>query len=69
MINGEVTLIINTPLGKKSFYDDTYIRRAALQYGISCLTTLTAATAAVHGIRSLRMGMKTITTIQEQHAR
>jgi carbamoyl-phosphate synthase large subunit len=69
MINGEVTLIINTPLGKKSFYDDTYIRRAALQYSISCLTTLTAATAAVHGIRSLRLGMKTITTIQEQHAR
>ena len=69
MINGEVTLIINTPLGKKSFYDDTYIRRAALQYGISCLTTLTAATAAVHGIRSLRLGMKTITTLQEQHAR
>jgi carbamoyl-phosphate synthase large subunit len=69
MINGEVTLIINTPLGKKSFYDDTYIRRTALQYSISCLTTLTAATAAVHGIRSLRLGMKTITTIQEQHAR
>ncbi|MEA2163686.1 MAG: carbamoyl-phosphate synthase large subunit [Thermoanaerobaculia bacterium] len=69
MINGEVTLIINTPLGKKSFYDDTYIRRTALQHSISCLTTLTAATAAVHGIRSLRLGMKTITTIQEQHAR
>jgi carbamoyl-phosphate synthase large subunit len=69
MINGEVTLIINTPLGKKSFYDDTYIRRTALQHGISCLTTLTAATAAVDGIRSLREGVKTITTIQEQHAR
>jgi carbamoyl-phosphate synthase large subunit len=69
MINGEVTLIINTPLGKKSFYDDTYIRRAALQHGISCLTTLTAATAAVDGIRSLREGIKTITTLQEQHAR
>jgi carbamoyl-phosphate synthase large subunit len=69
MINREVTLIINTPLGKKSFYDDTYIRRAALQYSISCLTTLTAATAAVDGIRSLREGLKTITTLQEQHAR
>ena len=69
MINGEVTLIINTPLGKKSFYDDTYIRRTALQHGISCLTTLTAATAAVDGIRSLREGVKTITTLQEQHAR
>jgi carbamoyl-phosphate synthase large subunit len=69
MINGEVTLIINTPLGKKSFYDDTYIRRTALQHSISCLTTLTAATAAVDGIRSLREGVKTITTLQEQHAR
>jgi len=69
MINGEVTLIINTPLGKKSFYDDTYIRRAALQHGISCLTTLTAATAAVDGIRSRREELRTITTIQEQHAR
>jgi len=69
MINGEVKLIINTPLGKKSFYDDTYIRRTALQHGISCLTTLTAATAAVDGIRSLREGIKTITTLQEQHAR
>jgi carbamoyl-phosphate synthase large subunit len=69
MINGEVTIIINTPLGKKSFYDDTYIRRTALQHGISCLTTLTAATAAVHGIRSLRQGLKSITTLQEQHAR
>jgi carbamoyl-phosphate synthase large subunit len=69
MINGEVTLVINTPLGKKSFYDDTYIRRASLQYGISCLTTLTAATAAVDGIRSLREGLATITTLQEQHGR
>jgi carbamoyl-phosphate synthase large subunit len=69
MINGEVMLVINTPLGKKSFYDDTYIRRTALQHGISCLTTLTAATAAVDGIRSLREGIKTITTLQEQHAR
>src|SRR3954454_23552089 len=69
MINGEVTLIINSPLGKKSFYDDTYIRRAALQHGISCLTTLTAATAAVDGIRSLREGITSITTLQEQHAR
>jgi carbamoyl-phosphate synthase large subunit len=68
LINGEVSLVINTPLGKKSFYDDAYIRRAALQYGIPCLTTLTAATAAVHGIRSLREGMRTITTLQEQHA-
>jgi carbamoyl-phosphate synthase large subunit len=69
MINAEVTLVINTPLGRKSFYDDTYIRRTALQHGITCLTTLSAATAAVDGIRSLREGAATITTLQEQHGR
>jgi carbamoyl-phosphate synthase large subunit len=68
LINGEVSLVINTPLGKKSFFDDAYIRRVSLQYGIPCLTTLTAATAAVHGVRSLREGMRTIATLQEQHA-
>jgi carbamoyl-phosphate synthase large subunit len=69
MINREVTLVINTPLGRKSFYDDTYIRRTALQQGIPCLTTLCAATAAVDGIRSLREGVVTIATLQEQHGR
>jgi len=69
LINGEVNLVINTPLGRKSFYDDTYIRRYALQHSIPCITTLSAATAAVEGIRSLRDGGMTIATIQEQHAR
>ena len=67
MINGEITLVINTPLGRKSHYDDTYIRRTALQYGIACMTTLTAASACVEGIRSLREGFRTIAALQEQH--
>jgi carbamoyl-phosphate synthase large subunit len=67
MINGEVKLVINTPLGRKSFYDDTYIRRTALQHGIACITTLSAASACVDGIRSLRDGSRSITTLQEQH--
>jgi carbamoyl-phosphate synthase large subunit len=68
MINAEITLVINTPLGRKSFYDDTYIRRTALQHGIACITTLSAAAACVEGIRSLREGLHTIASIQEQHA-
>ncbi|HEX9500648.1 MAG TPA: carbamoyl-phosphate synthase large subunit, partial [Thermoanaerobaculia bacterium] len=68
MINGEITLVINTPLGRKSFYDDTYIRRTALQHGIACITTLSAAAACVEGIRSLREGLHTIAALQEQHA-
>jgi carbamoyl-phosphate synthase large subunit len=69
MINGEVSLVINTPLGKSAFVDDTYIRRSALQLAIPCITTLTAATACVEGIRSLKDGVSTISSLQEQHAR
>ncbi len=67
MINREVKLVINTPLGKSAFVDDTYIRKTALQLGITCITTLSAATACVDGIRSLREGISTIAALQEQH--
>jgi carbamoyl-phosphate synthase large subunit len=68
MINGEVTLIINTPLGKSAYHDDTYIRRNALQLGIPCITTLSAAAACVEGIRAGREGVSTFAALQEQHA-
>ncbi len=68
MINGEVTLVINTPLGRSAFHDDTYIRRNALQLSIPCITTLTAATACVEGIRAGRDGVRTFAALQEQHA-
>ena len=67
MINGEVNLIINTPFGKSAFTDDTYLRRTALQLRIPCITTLTAATACVEGIRAMRAGVSTFTALQEQH--
>jgi carbamoyl-phosphate synthase large subunit len=69
MINGEVTLVINTPLGKSAFFDDTYIRRTALQLNIPCITTLSAASACVDGIRALRDGVSTFAALQEQHRR
>jgi carbamoyl-phosphate synthase large subunit len=68
MINGKIALAINTPFGKSAFVDDTYIRRSALQLSIPCITTLTAATACVEGIRTLREGVRTIAALQEQHA-
>jgi carbamoyl-phosphate synthase large subunit len=67
MINGEVTLVINTPYGKSAYTDDTYIRRNALSLGIPCITTLTAATACVEGIRAGRDGVSTFAALQEQH--
>jgi carbamoyl-phosphate synthase large subunit len=68
MINGEIALAINTPFGKSAFVDDTYIRRIALQMNIPCITTLSAATACVEGIRSLRAGISTLAALQEKHA-
>ncbi|HUP47857.1 MAG TPA: carbamoyl-phosphate synthase large subunit [Thermoanaerobaculia bacterium] len=67
MINGEVTLVINTPYGKSAYTDDTYIRRNALQQAIPCITTLTAATACVEGIRAGREGASSFAALQEQH--
>jgi carbamoyl-phosphate synthase large subunit len=68
MINGDIALAINTPFGKSAFVDDTYIRRMALQMNIPCITTLTAATACVEGIRSLKQGASSFAALQEQHA-
>jgi carbamoyl-phosphate synthase large subunit len=50
---GKVDMVINTPLGRESFYDEKSIRRAAIRYNIPCITTLSAANAAARGIRAL----------------
>ena len=42
---GKIDLVINTPLGRESFYDEKSIRRAAIRYNIPCITTLAAAHA------------------------
>jgi len=68
MINGDVALVINTPLGRSAFYDDTYIRKTSLQLEIPCLTTLSAAAACVDGIRESQQNRGGISTLQEQHA-
>jgi carbamoyl-phosphate synthase large subunit len=49
----KVDLLINTPLGRESFYDEKSIRRAAIRYNIPCITTLSAASAAARGIRAM----------------
>ena len=54
LINGEIALVINTPLGRESHEDDGAIRRTALKYDIPCITTLSGAMAAAEGIAALR---------------
>ncbi len=64
----KVNLVINTPLGRASFFDERAIRRAAMQYSIPCITTLTGAIATVEAIQSLREEELPVRSLQEYHA-
>lgn len=66
--NGEIQLVINTPVGKFSQHDDSYIRKAAIKYKVPYITTLTAAAAAAKGIASRRDGAPGVKSLQEYHA-
>ncbi|MEQ1502396.1 MAG: carbamoyl-phosphate synthase large subunit [Myxococcota bacterium] len=63
--NGDIELILNTPLGKKAQYDEMAMRLAGLQFGVACITNLSAAKAAVSAIRSLRAGELRVIKLQE----
>jgi carbamoyl-phosphate synthase large subunit len=65
--NKEYDLIINTPSGKLSKYDDSYIRKAAIGFKIPYITTLSAAIAAAKGIAAIRQGKGSIKSLQEYH--
>jgi carbamoyl-phosphate synthase large subunit len=65
LINGEIALVINTPLGRESFEDDGVIRRTALKYDIPCITTLSGAMAAAEGIAALRKDGLNVRSLQE----
>jgi len=64
---GKINLVINTPLGRESFYDEKSIRRASIRYNIPCITTLSAAEAAVRGIRSLVELQREVACLQDLH--
>jgi carbamoyl-phosphate synthase large subunit len=64
----QIDLIINTPLGKTSFYDERAIRRAAMQYSVPCITTMTGAVATVAAIRALREEQLEVRSLQDYHA-
>ena len=66
IINGRIQMIINTPLGKNSRADEYAMDRAAIQYNIPCLTTLSASFAAIEAIRELRKNNKAISVMSLQ---
>ena len=64
----EINLIVNTPSGKLSKYDDSYIRKAAINYKIPYITTLAGALAAARGIGEIRRGRSQVRSLQSYHA-
>ena len=66
---GEIALVINTPLGRSSHFDEQAIRRAALQYNVPCVTTMTGAQALVEALASRNEGGSvTVYALQDLHA-
>lgn len=66
----EIDLIVNTPLGRSSYYDERAIRRAAMQYSVVTFTTLTGANAAASAIAAMRVENRlNVISLQEHHTR
>ena len=66
--NKEIQLLINTPAGKASQTDDSYIRKAAIKYKVSYITTTAAAIAAAKGIEAIQKGKGKVKSLQEYHS-
>jgi carbamoyl-phosphate synthase large subunit len=66
---GDVALVINTPLGRASHFDEQAIRRAALQYNVPCVTTMTGAQAIVEALGAFGGDQPVrVRSLQELHA-
>jgi carbamoyl-phosphate synthase large subunit len=68
ILNHHIQLVINTPLGRESFFDDRIVRRIATMQSVPCITTLTGAAATVSAIRALQNEGLTVRALQEYHA-
>ena len=67
IMNGEINLVINTPAGRLSKTDDSYIRKAAIKYKVPYMTTIAAAIAAAKGIAAFRKGHGRAKSLQDYH--
>jgi carbamoyl-phosphate synthase large subunit len=68
IVNGKIALVVNTPLGRESFFDDRAVRRAAMMHEVPCITTLTGAAAAVSAIRAIRQQGVAVRALQDYYA-
>jgi carbamoyl-phosphate synthase large subunit len=68
MKNKQIALVINTPSGRGARTDEGRIRAAAVSLGVTCITTVAAAFAAVEACRALKTREFTVCTLQERFA-
>ena len=68
LLNREIDLVLNTPLGRESFFDDMTVRRIAMMLSVPCVTTLTGAAATVSAIRAFRNTDLAVRPLQDYHA-
>ena len=68
IVSGRAQLLVNTPLGKKSQYDDFTMRRAAITNGVPYLTTMSAMTAACDAVIALRSRAPEVRSLQDRLA-
>jgi carbamoyl-phosphate synthase large subunit len=68
LVNRSIDVVINTPLGRDSFFDDRAVRRAATMAQVPCITTLTGASAALSAIKALRSQALTVRSLQDYYA-
>lgn len=67
IMNGRINLVINTPAGRLSEYDDSFIRKSAIKYKIPYITTTSAALSSANGIRERRNAEYTVRSLQDYH--
>ncbi|MFQ7800333.1 MAG: hypothetical protein ACLRHW_12485 [Coprobacillus cateniformis] len=68
LTNGDLAIIINTPHGKQSAHDDSYIRKSAIKMRIPYMTNIAAAKASLEGIMEMKIhGSHEVKSLQEYH--
>ena len=68
IVNRHIQIVVNTPIGQRSHMDDSYLRKAAIQYKVPYITTLPAALASVEGIAAGLTGQGGVRSLQSYHA-
>ena len=67
--NGDIDIVINSPVGDESEYDDSYVRKAVIKAKIPYMTTIAAAKATIEGILDAQnQGLGEVHSLQEMHA-